>query len=180
MCVVGRRLRSRLVRLDDFITQTAQDPTIRRVRGTAVFLASNPDGTPVALAQNIKHNRVLHERVVILSFQTSPLPHVPLEQRVSLQPLAHGFWRVVAHFGFMEDPEIGPVRDTCAQNGLSWTDFETTYFLGRESIVQSRHPILSRWRLSLFGLLSRNAQEPAAFFRLPANRVVELGVQVEL
>ncbi|MBL9129542.1 MAG: potassium transporter Kup [Verrucomicrobiales bacterium] len=178
--VVGRRLRSRLVGLDDFIAQVAQDPQVRRVRGTAVFLASNPEGTPIALAQNIKHNRVLHERVVILSFQTSPLPHVPVERRVTVQPLAHGFWRVVAHFGFMEDPEIGPARETCAHTGLSWTDFETTYFLGRESIVQSRHPILSRWRLALFGLLSRNAQEPAAFFRLPANRVVELGVQVEL
>lgn len=178
--VVGRRLRARLVGLNEFIAQIAQDTTIRRVKGTSVFLTSNPDGTPVSLAQNLKHNRVIHERVIILWFQTSSLPHVDPERRVTLETLPHGFWRVTAHFGFMEDPEIGPVREACTEQGLVWNDFETTYFLGRESIVQSRHPILPRWRLALFGLLSRNAQEPAAFFRLPANRVIELGVQVEL
>lgn len=178
--VVGRRLRARLTSLDEFIVQIAQDPTIQRVRGTAVFLTSNPDGTPVALAQNLKHNRVIHDRAIVLWFQTSAFPHVPVDQRVTIESLPHGFWRVTARFGFMEDPEIGPVRDACADLGLVWNDFETTYFLGRESIVQSRHPILPRWRLALFGLLSRNAQEPAAFFRIPPNRVIELGVQVEL
>jgi KUP system potassium uptake protein len=178
--VVGRRLRARLTSLNEFIGNIAQDTTIRRVRGTAVFLTSNPDGTPVALAQNLKHNRVIHERVIVLWFQTSGLPHVPPAQRVTVEPRLHGFWRVTARFGFMEDPEIGPIRDACAGLGLAWNDFETTYFLGRESIVQSRHPILPRWRLALFGLLSRNAQEPAAFFRIPPNRVIELGVQVEL
>ncbi len=178
--VVGRRLRARLISLHEFIESVAQDSTIRRVRGTAVFLTSNPDGTPIALAQNLKHNRVIHERVIVLWFQTSVLPHVAPEQRVTIEPRPHGFWSVTARFGFMEDPEIGFVRDACAELGLAWNDFETTYFLGRESIVQSRHPILPRWRLALFGLLSRNAQEPAAFFRIPPNRVIELGVQVEL
>jgi KUP system potassium uptake protein len=178
--VVGRRLRARLTSLNEFIESVAQDSTIRRVRGTAVFMTSNPEGTPIALAQNLKHNRVIHERVIVLWFQTSVLPHVPIEQRVTIEPRPDGFWSVTARFGFMEDPEIGIVRDACGDLGLAWSDFETTYFLGRESIVQSRHPILPRWRLGLFGLLSRNAQEPAAFFRIPPNRVIELGVQVEL
>ncbi len=178
--VVGRRLRASLISLDEFIAQIAQSTSVRRVRGTAVFLTANPDGTPIALAQNLKHNHVIHDRVIVLSFLTSELPHVPIEDRITVMELPQGFWRVTAHFGFMENPEIGPVQEACAQSGLAWSDFETTYFLGRESIVQSRHPVLPRWRLALFGLLSRNAQEPAAFFRLPANRVVELGVQVEL
>ncbi|MGE3310574.1 MAG: potassium transporter Kup [Limisphaerales bacterium] len=178
--VVGRRLRARLVGLNEFIDQVARDPSVRRVRGTAVFLTSNPEGTPIALAQNLKHNRVIHERVVLLCFHTSALPHVRPEERITIEKLPHGFWRVMAHFGFMEDPEIGPVREMCGHLGLAWNDFEATYFLGRESIVRSRHPVFSHWRLVLFGFLARNAQEPAAFFRLPANRVVVLGVQVDL
>jgi len=178
--VVGQRLLSRLVGLETFIAQLSETTGIRRVRGTAIFLTSNPLGAPIALVQNLKHNRVIHDRVIILRFETSPLPHVDPDQRIQLEELPHGFWRITARFGFMEDPEIGPVRDACTARGIAWNDFDTTYFLGRESIVQSAQPVLPRWRLALFGLLSRNAQEPAAFFRLPANRVVELGVQIEV
>jgi KUP system potassium uptake protein len=178
--LAGRRLRSRLLPLDEFVDQIARSRTLRRVKGTAVFLTSNPDGTPIALVHNLKHNLIVHERVIVLWFGTSERPRVPETERVSIVPLPAGFWRVNARFGFLEDPEIGPVRDGCRAQGLDWSDMDTTYFLGRESIVRARHPVMPGWRRWLFAALSRNAQEPSAFYRLPPNRVVELGVQVEL
>lgn len=178
--LLGRRLRTRLVRLEDFVEQVSASSSVTRVPGTAVFLTGSPDGTPVALLHNLKHNRVIHERVIVLRFAVGERPHVPPAERVMLEKLSPHFWRVTASFGFVEEPSMDIVREACQPHGLEWDDMTTTYFLGREVIVPSRHPVLPAWRAALFRLLSRNAQQPAAYYRLPPNRVVELGVQVEL
>ncbi|MBL9135138.1 MAG: potassium transporter Kup [Verrucomicrobiales bacterium] len=178
--LLGRRLRTRLVRLEDFVEQVTTSASVTRVPGTAVFLTGSPDGTPVALLHNLKHNRVIHDRVVVLRFAVSEHPYVSDAERVLLEKLSPHFWRVTAHFGFVEEPSMDTVRDACRPHGLEWDDMTTTYFLGREVIVRSRHPVLPAWQAALFRLLSRNAQQPAAYYRLPPNRVVELGVQVEL
>ncbi len=174
------RLRSRSIDLEEFISQVESSSSIRRVSGCAVFLSASPDGTPSALLHNLKHNRVVHQRVVVLRFAAADRPHEDPANRIEIQQLRAGFCRVVAKFGFMEEPSMAVIRTECSKHGLVWDDMQTTYFLGREAIVAARSPILPRWQARLFRVMSRNAQQPAAFYRLPPNRVVELGVQVEL
>ncbi|MGE3310573.1 MAG: potassium transporter Kup [Limisphaerales bacterium] len=151
-----------------------------RVDGTAVFLAGSPESTPGSLLHNLKHNKVLHERVVILRFAVSDAPAVPDSDRLQIEVLPHGFHRVTAFFGFMESPGLDAILPLCADKGLDLITTKTTYFLGRETILPTHKPGMARWRKRLFALLSRNAQQATAYFRLPPNRVVELGMQVEI
>jgi KUP system potassium uptake protein len=151
-----------------------------RVPGTAVFMSGNPEGTPGALLHNLKHNKVLHERIVILRFAVSDAPQVEPPDRVQIEELTLGFYRVTAFFGFMESPSIEAVLDSCAAQGLELEPMRTTYFLGRETILATRRTGMARWRKRLFGFMSRNAQQATAYFKLPPNRVVELGMQVEI
>ena len=152
----------------------------KRVKGTAVFLSGNPDGTPLALMHNLKHNQVLHERVVIMNIQTIEVPHIPKAEKVEVQELTPGFFRVIGRFGFMEDPDVPQVIALCRRQGLEIKEETTTFFLSRETVIASRKPGMMIWRERLFSLMSRNAQSATAFFRLPPNRVVELGMQVEI
>jgi KUP system potassium uptake protein len=151
-----------------------------RVAGTAVFLSARRDGLPRTLLHNLKHNRVLHSRVILLTVETVYAPYVSDANRVDVTPLADGVWRVVGTFGFMEDADVPGLLRAAAAHGISFQPAETTYFLGRETIVDSDHPALSSWRARLFGLMIRNARPASTFFQLPPNRVVELGAQVEL
>ncbi len=151
-----------------------------RVKGTAIYLAGNSDGTPIALLHNLKHNKVLHERVVFLTIMVAEDPRVKREDRVQIEELRHGFWRVRARFGFMEEPNVPEVLRLCEGLGLMFKEHETTFFLSRETIIAVKGSGMMLWRERLFALLSRNAQSATTFFRLPAGRVVELGMQVEL
>jgi KUP system potassium uptake protein len=151
-----------------------------RVKGTAIYLAGNSDGTPIALLHNLKHNKVLHERVVFLTILVAEDPRVKREDRVQIEELRHGFWRVRARFGFMEEPNVPEVLRLCEGLGLMFKEHETTFFLSRETIIAVKGSGMMLWRERLFALLSRNAQSATTFFRLPAGRVVELGMQVEL
>lgn len=151
-----------------------------RVPGTAVFLSGNPHGVPMALLHNLKHNRVLHQRVVVLHLSVREEPFVEDRQRAHVEELTENVYRVTGQFGFMEEPNVSGVLAACALQGLKLDLDSSSFFLSRESMVRSSRPILARWRVSLFAFLSRNAQPPTAFFGLPSNRVVELGMQVEL
>jgi len=151
-----------------------------RVPGTAVFMAGNPQGTPLALTHNLKHNKVLHERNVLLTISILDVARVEAAERLSVEALGHGFHRVTGHYGFMDEPDVPALLDGCAAQGLPIVLNATTFFLSSETILPTRKPGLARWRKLLFALLSRNAQRATSFFRLPANRVVELGMQVEL
>ncbi len=177
--ILGNRLRTGSLPLNMFLKDIeANQP--HRVRGTAVFLSSNPNGTPLALMHNLKHNQVLHERVVILTIQTVEVPHVDHDERVEVEDLSCNFHRVIGRFGFMEDPDVPQILNACEEKGLHFEPEKTTFFLSRETIIAGKQPGMFMWRERLFAFMSRNAQSATAFFRIPPNRVVELGMQVEI
>jgi KUP system potassium uptake protein len=151
-----------------------------RVPGTAVFMYSNADATPPALLHNLKHNKLLHERVVFLAVITAETPHVPAENRATVEDLGQGFHRLRLHYGFMEEPNVPAALGELKEKGMDFKPMETTYFLGRETLIPSRRPGLAIWRKHLFATMNRNARTATSFFGLPPNRVVELGAQIEL
>jgi KUP system potassium uptake protein len=179
----GRRLLgARLARSTaplDALMQALSRGEAHRVQGTAVFMTANPDGTPIALLHNLRHNKVVHERIVLLTFVAAEEPHVQPAQRLRIEPLQLGFTRVVASFGFMETPHLGEVERACALHGRSDLLANATYFLSRETVMAKGSGV-QRLRGNLFAFLSRNAQSPTAFFGLPVERVVEVGLQIEV
>ena len=177
--LLGERLRAASLPLRMFLDEIQTSPP-QRVKGTSIFLAGNPEGTPMALLHNLKHNKVLHERVVIMTIQTAEIPHVPPVDRVTVEELQPNFYRVIGRFGFMEDPDVPQILAACKGQGLDLPEATSTFFLSRETILPSKKPGMFMWRERLFSLMSRNAQGATAFFRLPPNRVVELGMQVEI
>jgi KUP system potassium uptake protein len=152
-----------------------------RVQGTAVFMTSNPVGTPPVLLHHFKHNKTLHEQVIFLSIATSHVPEVPTKERVvSLVDLGHGFYKVGAAYGFMQTPNVLELMDLCAEKGLETRKTDTSFFLGRETLLITHKRGMARWRKMLFSFMSRNARPANLFFQIPPNRVVELGTQIEL
>ena len=177
--VLTERLKDGALSIELFLQSVAAHPPIR-VPGTAVFMYRNPEGVPTALLHNLKHNKVLHERVVQLTIATAEINHVPEEERVSYEFSGHGIYRMTIRYGFIEDPDIPAVLSATRIQGLTFNELETTYFLGRETLIPGRHPSMRSWRGKLFAWMSKNAGSAARFFRLPPNRVVELGAQIEL
>jgi KUP system potassium uptake protein len=177
---LGEFIREATLPIDLFMADLdTQKPP--RVRGTAVFMTSNPDGAPPVLLHHFKHNKVLHEQVVLLSIDTAHQPEVPPSHRISkVNDLGHGFFQVVASYGFMQRPNVIEVLDRCPAHGLTVDHDDTSFFLGRETLLITDRPGLARWRKMLFVFLSRNARPANAFFQIPPNRVVELGTQIEL
>jgi KUP system potassium uptake protein len=135
---------------------------------------------PQALLHNMKHNCVLHQRNVMLTVHFHEEPWIEGDRRVSVEPIAPGFWRVAANFGFMNDPDIPKTLELCAAHGLAIDLFATSFFLSRETVVHSGPHTMSRWREHLFDAMSRNAGRAADYFRLPNNSVIELGSRVQL
>ena len=160
-------------------------PSCIRVPGTAVFMASQAAGAPVVLLHHLKHNKVLHEQVVLLSIATAEVPEVSEAERVRMERLDHGFVRATAVYGFMESPNVTKVLGLLRQRGLKARPMETSYYLGRELLIPRQKAwkvggmTMSLWRKRLFAFMSMNAVSAAAFFQLPPNRVVELGTQIE-
>jgi KUP system potassium uptake protein len=177
--ILADRLTARAVPLEDFMAAVDANPPVR-VPGTAVFMTAQPRGTPPALAHNLRHNKVLHEHVIVLTVRTQPVPYVPSEEQVDVQPLGTGVYNVSARYGFMQDPHVPDALRIAREKGAHMDEDDVTYFLGRETIIVSRRPGMAMWREKLFVLMARNAVRATAFFRLPAERVVELGVQVEM
>jgi KUP system potassium uptake protein len=169
---------ARALPLDLFITSLERSPP-PRVPGTAVFMTSSPTGVPVVLLHHLKHNKALHETVILLSVRTAGIPEVPREQRLALDSLGHGFHQMVATFGFMESPNVPEVLAMAATLGVSTPLMSTSYYLGHEHLVLRGAARMARWRKKLFVVMSRNARSATEFFELPANRVVELGAQIE-
>ena len=151
-----------------------------RVKGTAVFMTSNPDGAPPVLLHHFKHNKVLHEQVILLSVQTRHVPEVPPSQRLTVRELGQGFWQVTATYGFMESPNVIESLTLCNQHGLPVDPLTASFYLGRETLLTSGRSSMAQWRKVLFSILSRNARPANMFFNIPPNRVVELGTQIEL
>jgi KUP system potassium uptake protein len=143
-------------------------------------MTAQPRGTPAALAHNVRYNKVLHEHVVTLMVTTQPVPHVPVDERVVVRPLGQGIYDVRVRYGFMEDPNVPQALERAREMGLELDPEDVTYFLGRETLIATKTPGMALWRERLFVLMARNAVRAPTFFRLPPERVVELGVQVEL
>lgn len=179
----GRQLledavRPTLLPLDTFLADVAQTKP-HRVKGTAIFMASSSQGTPPALLHNFKHNQVLHEQVILLSVQSASVPEVSSEDRVAVEELGEGFYRVTAQYGFVENPDVPAVLRHCQRRGIVIELERASYYLGRETLVPTGSSKMAAWRKSLFAFISRNARTATAYFRLPPNRVVELGAQIE-
>jgi KUP system potassium uptake protein len=150
-----------------------------RVRGTAVVMTSIMDGVPPVLLHHLKHNQVLHKQVILLSVQTDDTPEVAGPDRVAVEELGEGFYRVIAHYGFMQTPNVTDMLDRARALGVQHRPGETTFFLGRERLLPTGPAKLAQWRKRLFVFMSRNARSATEFFGLPSNRVVELGTQIE-
>ena len=175
--LLAEKLEESLVPLEDFFELMRVEPTTR-VPGTAVFMTGNPRGTPPAMLNNFLHNHTVHEHVILLTIKVEEMAHVPDEERVKVEQLDNGFTRVVAHYGFMEHPDVVELlkRDDTPSPPLEYT----TFFLGNESVLAEGHSKMSRWRMRLFAFLSRNALRPTTFFNIPTQRVMEIGSQVKM
>jgi KUP system potassium uptake protein len=150
-----------------------------RVPGVAVFMTSDPGGAPVVLLHHLKHNKVLHEKVIIMSIAGEEVPQVKPDYRAEVQDKGDGFYQVTGRYGFMESPDIPGLLSTLGSQGLSAKPMETSFYLGRETLLPTGSSRLAYWRKKLFIYMARNAQTATVFFNLPPNRVVELGAQIQ-
>ncbi|MFD1611365.1 potassium transporter Kup [Sphingomonas tabacisoli] len=172
------RLREAAMPVSIFIESAATSAT--RVPGTAVFMTSTPDGVPHALLHNLKHNKVLHERVILLTVKIADVPYVEQQTRCLLEPLGHGFHRLVIKYGFMQEPDVPAALKQVTGCGEEFKMMDTSFFLARQTLLASARPGMAIWREKLFAWMLRNAESAMEFFKLPTNRVVELGSQVEI
>jgi KUP system potassium uptake protein len=177
--VLAGRLQEQALPLRQFLESLKRGKGVTRVPGTAVFMAGSSGLTPTALLHNLKHNKVLHQRVVFLTIDNETTPFVDHEERLTIEEIDENIWRVIGHYGFMEQPDVPALLERCAEKGLKFEPMQTSFFLGRETILP-RGTLLPRWRGKLFALLSRNAQSAVAYYNLPPGRVVEFGIQIEL
>jgi len=175
---------------DELFLQDIGETPLPRVAGTAVFMSSGTDGMPNVLLHHVKHNKVLHKQVVLLSVVTENVPFAVGNQSLQVRELKHrtaegkevelGFYRVVARVGFMQQPNVPKILSRCEKQKLIVNQADTTYYLGRQTLLTTGASKIARWRKMLFTFLARNSRPPTAFFNLPPNRVVELGLQIEL
>jgi KUP system potassium uptake protein len=176
--LLTERLNSDAIDAPTFVAQLTSN-RIHRPRGTAVFMSRHRDGIPTTLLHNIKHNKVVHERVVLLSVITEETPRLSLEERVEWVELGHGVFRLILHYGFMEDPDI-PETLAAITGPITFNRMTTSYFLGRETLIPTSEQGMAIWREHLFSWMTRNATTASSFFNLPANQVIELGSQVRI
>ncbi len=183
--VLFRRLKERSMPIEDFCQKLLREPPLR-APGTAIYMTGDPWGVPVPLLHNLKHNKVLHQRVAILTIQTREVPFVSKNERISIQEVIPNMYRILAYYGFMETPKMKHILEACRQRDINFNVNETTFVLGRETIIadkgprRTEEPQMPHWRERLFAVMSKNAQRPTAFFRIPPNQVIEVGIQVEI
>ena len=178
--LVVREIKQSGLALAPFIVNIAQHPPLR-VPGTAIFLTANQHSVPHAMLHNLKHNKVLHERNLLLTVEMLETPLADPDERIHITPLGNDFFGLELRFGFAEDPNIPLALSQCGRQGLSFDMMDTTFFLSRETIVSDkRRPGMVLWRDRLFAFMARNAMPATAFFKIPGNRLIELGAQVEI
>jgi KUP system potassium uptake protein len=165
---------------DEAFLASLEEEHLPRVSGTAVFMSSGTDGMPNVLIHHVKHNKVLHKQVVLLSVITDNTPFAVGNSSLTVRELGQGFFRVISHVGFMQQPDVPRILKRCEKHHLMANPADTTYYLGRQTLLTSGKSGIAKWRKLVFSFLARNARPPTAFFNLPPNRVVELGLQIEL
>ncbi len=181
--LLNARLADGTMPIDLFLESVAKSK-VHRVSGTAVFMTGNDNGVPPVLLHHLKHNKVLHERVLLLSVKTAEIPETSASERVRVIPLQEGFWRVIATYGFMQSPNVPDVLEVVDKMGIRAKPMDTSFFMGRERLIPTKgrpdDPLkLARWRKVVFSIMARNARSATEFFGIPPNRVVELGTQIE-
>ncbi len=177
--IVRRKVNDGAMPLKGFVDSISLSDT-PRVEGTGVFMTTNPDGVPNALLHNLKHNKVLHGRVIILSIQIEDIPRVPKEDYIWINSLGHGFYSITAHYGFKETPNVPAMMEDCRLQSMNFDMMETSFFVNRESLIATPRGGMALWREHLFVWMSHLAAKASDYFRIPTNRVVELGTQVEI
>lgn len=183
--VLFRRLKERSMPIEEFCQKILREPPLR-APGTAIYMTGDPWGVPVPLLHNLKHNKVLHQRVAILTIQTREVPFVSKKDRISIQEVIPNMYRILAYYGFMETPKMKHILEACRQQDINFNVNDTTFVLGRETIIADKSPQrpgdpgMAHWRERLFAVMSKNAQRPTAFFKIPPNQVIEVGIQVEI
>ncbi|MGE0719910.1 MAG: KUP/HAK/KT family potassium transporter, partial [Alphaproteobacteria bacterium] len=177
--ILRERLAESALPLDIFLQRLTHRP-YHRVPGTAVYMTGNGAVVPYAFLHNLKHNKVLHERIVLLTVTIADVPRVAQADRATIEHLATGFIRITMRFGFIDTPDVPRALAACAGQGLTFDMMDTSFFVGRETLVPSIRARMWRWREALFLLLARNAVSATDFFLIPSNRVVELGAQVAI
>ncbi|WP_448207747.1 potassium transporter Kup [Azospirillum sp. sgz302134] len=177
--VLRERLTEGAMPMDLFLDRV-RSGSLQRVPGTAVFLTSSPRGLPPSLLHNLKHNKVLHERVVLLTVEIEDVPYIAAAARFDVKPYAAGFFRVIVKYGFMEVPDIPLALRERRIPGLPFDPMDTTYFVSRETLIPSNHPDLPHWQELLFLVLSKLSASASEYFHIPPGRVVELGMQIEI
>jgi KUP system potassium uptake protein len=161
------------------LLRSLEESKVVRVPGTAIFMTSESEGTPVVLLHHLKHNKVLHQQVWLLSVIVRQIPEVPARERVTVEDLGSGLFRVRAYYGFMQTPSVEEIRARVGEAGIKARRMDTTYYLGRERLIPVDSSGMARWRKKIFSVMARNAQSATQYFGIPPNRVVELGAQIE-
>lgn len=178
--ILTKRIQEETELLEDFL-EKVEKQKLTRVPGLAVFMNGNATRTPPALLHNLEHNKVLHERILFLTVKTRPIPYVEPHERYRYEILTNGFSRLKIYYGYMEDPDVPKILSEITQLGFTFKPAETTYFLGRETIISTKkYSGMARWREKLFAVMSKNARTATSYFRIPPGRVVELGEQIEI
>ena len=177
--VLARATKKNEADLDWLIRQLEAKPP-HRVPGTAVFLTGDPESAPTALLHNLKHNRVLHERNIVLTIRSVDRPRIPRHERVQIERLSDGFVRVIARYGFMETPSVPKIFEHCRRRDLNVDFPATSFFLSRRHLKPATKTILPRWQEALFIWLARQSEDATEYFKIPTDRVVEVGTQVQV
>jgi KUP system potassium uptake protein len=177
--ILAGKLRKIMPPVHQYIVDLARQRP-NKIDGDGVFLTATRNAVPVALAKNIKHNNVVHRRTILLHFRAEDVPRVPSLEKIQTEKLGGGFYRIVARFGFMEDPQLNSVLALARGQGLDIDPETTSFYIGRESLVLGEKPTMARWRANFFVLMSRNAANATSFFSLPPEQVVEVGVRMEI
>lgn len=178
--ILGHRLRSKLLPFEEFVEKIASE-NVQRISGTAVFMAGDPHSTPPALLRNLKHNKIIHERIILLTIQTQEVPHIPQTKRIRVEKLYTNIYRLLATYGFMDNPNIPEILKQAQSSDLHVDLDDVTFFLGRETLLASdKRGGMALWREHLFSIMSRNAQPATTYFQIPPEQVIEIGTQVEL
>lgn len=179
--ILTTRIQNETELLEDFLVEVEKRKDLHRVPGLAIFMNGNATRTPPALLHNIEHNKVLHERIMFVTVKTRAIPYVDQSERMIYQPLNNGFSRLKIYYGYMEDPDVPKVLSELKARKFVFDANETTYFLGRETIIAvKKYSGMARWREKLFAIMSKNARSATSYFKIPPDRVVELGEQIEI
>jgi KUP system potassium uptake protein len=177
--ILGRQLRNLTPDFHKFKDTLDSNPP-QKVSGQAIFLTGNPYVVPAALIHNLNHNKIIHSEVAFLHFKTEDIPRVPNFEKIETEKLGGGFFRIIAHYGFMEEPKIENVLALSHQQGMEFALENASFFLGKEKLSAGNNPKMGRWRTGLFMFMSRNAMDASAFFDIPPDRIIEVGINLEL